>query len=119
MREESAVVLIYSVINNVIFIFLRSFYSLIPSFANLRDSGLLVMIVAITRLMRFSWMCYHVQVNLDEILRLISEGSAKADTVIKGQYDLLSGAIERERRTQRELVSHQVSWYTALCLSQI
>ncbi|CAN0068894.1 unnamed protein product [Ascophyllum nodosum] len=43
------------------------------------------------------------QVNLDEILRLISEGSAKADTVIKGQYDLLSGAIERERRTQREL----------------
>lgn len=50
-------------------------------------------------------LAFFCQVDVDQVLRLVEEGSAKAETVIKGQYELLSAAIERERRTKRELVS--------------
>lgn len=42
---------------------------------------------------------------MEVVLRQIGRGAAQADTVIRGQHEQLSGAMEREQKTKRELVS--------------
>ena len=39
------------------------------------------------------------------MLGQIRQGNTQAETVIRGQHDQLTGAIDREQRTKRELVS--------------
>lgn len=47
----------------------------------------------------------YAQVDVEQILKQVAQGTARADTVIRGQYDLLSGSMDREQKTKRELVS--------------
>lgn len=45
------------------------------------------------------------KVDVEKVIGQIRQGSTQAETVIRGQHEQLTGAIDREQRTKRELVS--------------
>lgn len=42
---------------------------------------------------------------MEGVIRQVARGAAQADTIIRGQHEQISGAMEREQKTKRELVS--------------
>lgn len=45
------------------------------------------------------------QVDVEVVLRQVARGGAQPETIIRGQHQQLSGAMEREQRAKRQLVS--------------
>lgn len=45
------------------------------------------------------------KVDVEKVIGQIRQGGTQAETVIRGQHEQLTGAIDREQRTKRELVS--------------
>lgn len=55
----------------------------------------------------FSCACisWPLKTDVEKVLGQIRQGNVQAATVIRGQHEQLTGAIDREKRTKRELVS--------------
>lgn len=42
---------------------------------------------------------------MEKVLDQIRQGNTRAETIIRGQHEQLTGSIDREQKTKRELVS--------------